>query len=92
MSPVVEKIRKLLAIAERSESEHERDAAMRQVYRLLNKHSPDLNAAMRRQWPGFEPGAAGRAIPVDPEGISDGRDIRIRTPIRDASRPVGQLN
>lgn len=43
MSAILDKIRKLLAIAERSHSEHERDTAMQQVYRLLAKHNLDLD-------------------------------------------------
>lgn len=48
MPPIIEKIRKLLAIAERSDSEHERDTAMQQVYRLLAKHDLQLDQVRDR--------------------------------------------
>lgn len=48
MPPIIEKIRKLLAIAERSDSEHERDTAMQQVYRLAQKHALDLTDVRRQ--------------------------------------------
>ena len=48
MPPIIEKIRKLLAIAERSNSEHERDTAMQQVYRLLAKHNLELDQVRDR--------------------------------------------
>lgn len=45
MNSILDKIRKLLALAEGAATEHEQDAAMRQVLRLLAKHDLTLDQA-----------------------------------------------